>query len=292
MIMPNFLILGTPKAGTTSIYNYLNQHPQIYLPSFKEPHFFSYEGEKKPQWGIKSLEAYSLLFDGVTRETAIGEASTWYLYSHTAAKQIRDRLPKAKLIAILRNPMERAYSSWAFRVQCGWESIANFEQAIQAEASRRSNNWEWDFHYLQAGFYYKQIKRYYDLFPKEQVRVYLYEDLKANPTGLLQIIYQFLNVDDTFTPDISIKHNTTSLPRFDFLNLFLTQKSKTKDFFKTLLPYRFRQTLASQLRQENQVKISPLTLDLRQQLLSLYREDIFKLEDLLNQDLSKWLALD
>ncbi|MDY7020400.1 MAG: sulfotransferase, partial [Cyanobacteriota bacterium] len=89
MRMPNFLMLGTPKAGTTAIYNYLKQHPQIYMPPFKEPHFFSFEGEQKPHWGIQTLEDYQALFQEATSEQIIGEASTWYLYSQTAAERIR-----------------------------------------------------------------------------------------------------------------------------------------------------------------------------------------------------------
>ncbi|MEQ8381958.1 MAG: sulfotransferase domain-containing protein [Coleofasciculus sp. A1-SPW-01] len=287
--LPNFIIIGAPKCGTTAIFNYLNQHPQIYMPSCKEPHFFSFEGENKPHWGIPNLEAYGTLFEGVTDEIAIGEASTWYLYSKTASERIQYHLPEAKLIAILRNPVERAYSSWAFRVQCGWESITNFEQALQAEQSRICDNREWDFHYLQSGFYYTQIKRYFDLFPREQIKIYLHEDLKADPVGLLQDIFQFLNIDSNFVPDVSVKHNITSSPRNNYLKLFLARKSRLKSIVKSIIPNKLRQNVVVQLRQYNRVKPSPLLPDIRQRFSQVCKEDILKLENLIERDLSNWL---
>jgi hypothetical protein len=289
MSLPNFIILGAPKAGTTAIFNYLSQHPQIYMPSCKEPHFFSFEGEKKPHWGIPNIEAYSTLFEGVTDEIAIGEASTWYLYSQTAAERIRYHLPEAKLIAILRNPIERAYSSWAFRVQCSWESITNFEQALQAETGRIRDNCEWDFHYLQAGLYYTQVKRYFDLFPREQIKIYLQEDLKANPIGLLQDIFHFLNIDSNFVPDVSVKHNITSFPKNNYLNLFFARKNGIKSILKSIIPNQLRQELSGKLRQYNRLKPSPLTPEIRQRFSQLCKEDILKLENLIDRDLSSWL---
>jgi hypothetical protein len=289
MILPNFIIVGAPKCGTTAIFNYLKQHPQIYMPSCKEPHFFSFEGENKPHWGIPNLEAYSSLFEGVTDEIAIGEASTWYLYSQTAAERIRYHIPEAKLIAILRNPVERAYSSWAFRVQCGWESITNFERTLQAEQSRISDNFEWDFHYLQTGFYYNQVKRYFDLFPRERIKIYLHEDLKADPVGLLQDLFKFLNIDINFVPDVSVKHNITSSPRNNYLNLLLARKSRLKSVVKSIITNNLRQKLVGKIRQYNRVKPFPLSPEIKQRFSQVYKEDILKLENLIERDLSSWL---
>lgn len=286
MRMPNFIIIGTQKAGTTAIYNYLKQHPKIYMPPFKEPHFFSFKGEQKPHWGIKTLEDYQALFQDATSEQIIGEASTWYLYSQTAAECIRDHIPDVKLIAILRNPVERAYSSWAFRLQCGWESINDFQQALQAESQRIYENYEWDFHYLQAGFYYHQIKRYFDLFSRDQIKIILYEDFKTDPISTLQDIYEFVGVDKILIPDISIKHNVTYLPKNNFANLIMTRKSIIKDIFKSILPRQLTQAVAHQLRKDNKVQLPPLSSEVKQDYLALYQEDISKLEQLINRDLS------
>ncbi|MEL7038536.1 MAG: sulfotransferase [Cyanobacteria bacterium J06592_8] len=286
--MPNFLMLGTPKAGTTAIYNYLKQHPQIYMPPFKEPHFFSFEGEQKPHWGIQTLEDYQALFQEATSEQIIGEASTWYLYSQTAAERIRHHIPEAKLIAILRNPIERAYSSWAFRVQCGWESITDFQKALQAEPQRIRENPEWDFHYLKAGFYYDQIKRYLDIFPSEQIKIIIYEDFKSDPVNILEDIYKFIGVDENLIPDLSQKHNVTYLPKNNLINLIMSRKSIAKDIFKSILPSQFTQVIANQLRKGNQAQVPPLSSEIKQHYIASYQEDISKLEQLIDRDLSVW----
>ncbi len=288
MRMPNFIILGTPKAGTTAIYNYLKQHPQIYMPPFKEPHFFSFEGEQKPHWSIKTLEDYQALFQDATSEQIIGEASTWYLYSQTAAGRIRHHIPDVKLIAILRNPIERAYSSWAFRVQCGWESITDFKQALQAEPQRICENYEWDFHYLKTGFYYHQIKRYFDAFPQEQIKIIIYEDFQVDPIKVLESIYKFVGVDKTLISDISTKHNVTYLPKNNFINLMMNRRSITKDIVKSIIPKQLTQAIAHRLRKENKAQLPPLSSAVKHNYLAFYQEDISELEKLINRDLTVW----
>lgn len=288
MRMPNFIILGTPKAGTTAIYNYLKQHPQIYMPPFKEPHFFSFEGERKPHWGIKTLEDYQALFQDATSEQIIGEASTWYLYSQTASERIRHHIPDVKLIAILRNPIERAYSSWAFRVQCGWECITDFKQALQAEPQRICENYEWDFHYLKTGFYSEQIKRYFDIFTQDQLKIIIYENFKADSVKTLKDIYQFIGVDETFIPDIYTKHNVTYLPKNNFINLIINRKSLAKNIIKSIIPQQLTQAIAHQLRKDNKVQLPPLSLKVKQDYLALYQQDISELENLINCDLTVW----
>lgn len=288
MKMPNFIIVGTPKAGTTAIYNYLKQHPQIYMPPFKEPHFFSFEGEQKPHWSIKTLEDYQALFQDATSEQIIGEASTWYLYSQTAAERIRHHIPNVKLIAILRNPIERAYSSWAFRVQCGWESITDFQQALQAESQRIRENYEWDFHYLKAGFYSSQLQHYFDVFQREQLKIIIYEDFQADPVRILQEIYKFLEVSETLIPDISIKHNVTYLPKNNLINLMMNRKSIIKDIFKSIVPRQLTQSITRQLRKENKVQLPPLSLEVKQNYTALYQKEISELEKLINRDLRVW----
>ncbi|MEM9922929.1 MAG: sulfotransferase [Cyanobacteria bacterium P01_D01_bin.50] len=287
MPLPNFLIVGTPKAGTTAIYNYLNQHPQIYLPSFKEPHFFSFEGESKPHWGINTLEEYSQLFEGVSHEKAIGEASTWYLYSQTAAQRIKHHIPDVKLIAILRNPVDRAYSSWGFRVQSSWEPITDFKKAI--EAQRTKNRSGWDFDYLNVGFYYIQLKRYFDLFSRDQIRVYLYEDFKKDAMAVIQDIFAFINVEDSFKPNISVQHNVTKMTTNQWLNKFLSRQSGVKSLVKELVPSVIKEQLSTQVRTANQFKLPPLSSVVRQEILEMYKDDISNLEKLLERDLSTWL---
>ena len=289
MSLPNFFIVGTPKAGTTALYNYLRQHPDIYLPECKEPHFFSYVGESLPEWGIPEIEAYKQLFNSARGGQVIGEASTWYLYSSTAAEQIHRLLPDSKIIVVLRQPVERAYSSWSFRLQCGWEPIQNFEQAIEAELSRIQSGFSWDFHYLNTGFYYSQLKRYFDLFRRDQIKVYLQEDLKADTAALMQDIFRFLEVDDSYTTDVSEKHNVTRIPKNRWINQFLSKETSVKSFLKKVMPNSLRSTASHRLRKLNNTSVPLLSTEMHQKLTLKYREDIGKTAKLIDRDLSGWL---
>ena len=215
MVMPNFLIIGTAKAGTTSIASYLAQHPEIYISPIKEPYFFSFEGEEVNFQGpgdrhafrlcVNHLIDYQKLFENVSGEIAVGEASSTYLYIDKSAKRIRDYLPDVKIIAILRNPVDRAYSSYLHLIRDGHEKIIDFSLALKEESKRIHNNWMPLWHYKQYGFYYKQLKNYYNVLDPHQIKVFLYEDLTLNPHFLLKEIFEFLDVDSYFVPDTSVK---------------------------------------------------------------------------------------
>jgi hypothetical protein len=214
--MPNFFIIGAQKAGTTSLYYYLKQHPQVYMSPRKEPHFFKgmhseYRKRGRSLPPVTDLGDYQALFEGVTDEKAIGEASASYLYSPKAPALIKRSIPDAKLIAVLRNPADRAYSNYLYCVKMGREPLASFAEALQAEEKRIRENWGPLWHYRQKGFYYSQVKRYFDVFGQDQVKVYLYDDLRGKPSSMLGDIFRFLDVDETFVPDLSIEHNTAGI---------------------------------------------------------------------------------
>ena len=307
MTMPNFLIIGAAKSGTSALFEYLKQHPQIYVSSpLKEPHFFAFEG-KRPNFqgpgdqelydyiGVSDIEVYRALFRGATKEVAIGEASVYYLYLPRARDRIRHYVPDVKLIAILRDPAERAYSNFLHMIRDDKESLSDFAQALQAEEDRIQNNWGPLWHYKQVGFYYEQLKRYYEAFDREQIRVYLYEDLNDDPVGMLRDVYKFLGVDDTFAPDVSVRHNVSGVPKNELLHAlhgFILRPHPVKTLFKPFLPLRLRQPvldrLLNALRNQNLVK-PPFPMEVRRQLAEEYREDILRLQELIQRDLSKWL---
>ncbi len=244
MTMPNFLIVGAPKAGTSSIYAYLKQHPDVYMSPVKEPHFFMLDNKKAAFQGpgdsdrfksaVHRLEDYQRLFDGVRDEVAIGEASTTYLGSHVAAAQIKRCLPNAKIIAILRHPVDAAYASFLHLARDGDELQKSFSAALQAEKERIEMNWDPIWHHTKRGFYYSQVERYYQLFGKEQVKVYLYENFKQNPQSILQDMFAFLGVDKAFVPNMSTKYNVSKMPRSVALNRLLL---KPNPFKKTVSSY-------------------------------------------------------
>ncbi|MDE5076022.1 MAG: sulfotransferase [Trichodesmium sp. St5_bin2_1] len=303
MMMPNFLIIGATKAGTTSLYNYLKQHPQIYMSPVKEPRFFAFEGENTPhflgydgkqqRWTvITEIEDYQALFRGVSDEIAIGEASTLYLYSPKAPERIRYHIPDVKVIAILRDPVERAYSHFLHFVRSSHEPFSDFLQAFQDEENRIQKNLGMLWHYKNMGFYSVQISRYFKVFDRANIKVYLYEDWNNDPLRFLEEIFSFLGVDSTFVPDMSLRSNPSVIPKNPALQKFLLYPNFLRSFLKFFLPKKLRQGISLTLYKENiknGFKPPLLSDNVREELIEVYRDDIWKLQDLINRDLSMWL---
>ena len=298
MTMPNFLIIGAMKAGTTSLYYYLGQHPQIYMSPKKEPRFFALEGEKLDYRGphnkkatsdsITNIKDYCALFQGVSIETAIGEASPLYLYSPKAPDRIKHYIPDAKLIVMLRDPAERAYSNFLHGVREGWEPLVDFAEALEQEETRVRNNWSYFWHYKRRGFYYTQLKRYFEKFDRTQIRVYLFEDWQSSNIKILHDIFRYLNVDDTYVPDSYEKYNVSGIPKIKTLHQLLHRPNPIRSALKPFLPRRLRGWVITNIVNRNLVR-PQLPSEVRRQLVELYREDILKLQDLIQRDLSNWL---
>lgn len=297
MTKPNFLIIGAAKAGTTSLYDYLNQHPQIYMSSPKEPRFFALEGEKLDfrgparainQTSVTTWKEYCQLFQDVTTETAIGEASTIYLSDSQAPKRIQHYIPDVKLIAILRDPAERAFSSYMHLVRDGYETLS-FAEALEAESDRIKENWQPLWYYRKRGFYYQQLQKYFELFPPEQIKIYLYEDLVNDSIAVIQDLARALEVDDTFKPNLT-KQNVSGVPKNRLLQKVLTRKNPLKSILKPLLPKSLRKSVLQDLTKRNLGAKPTLSPQMRQNLIAIYREDILQLEKLIQRDLSQWLT--
>jgi hypothetical protein len=290
--MPNFLIIGAHKSGTTSLYHYLKQHPQIYMSPVKEPHFFSFLDHpldfREPGFDPQKLQAaadlpaYQALFQQAGDAVAIGEASPSYLYVEETAVKIYQHLPQVNIIAVLRNPADRAYSNYLHcRARKHQEPLADFSDALKAEKKRIQENWSPLWHYQQKGFYFQQLQRYYRLFNNEQIRIYLYDDLLADPQALVQDIYQFLQVDASFTPNLAKKHNVSGLPKnklwqFAYWNL---------QWGSAIIPPKIKQKIKA-----NTLTRPTIPPTARKQLIDLYRNDILQLQALIQRDLTHWLG--
>ena len=296
--MPNFFVIGAQKAGTTSLYYYLRQHPQIYMSAIKEPHYFegmhseySKRGRSLPP--VTDLGEYRALFEGVSGERAIGEASASYLYSPKAPALIERSVSQAKLIAVLRNPADRAYSNFLHCVRVGLEPLESFAEALQAEEKRIGEGWAPLWHYRRKGFYHTQVERYFSTFGRDQVRVYLHDDLKAKLLDMLRDIFRFLDVDETFVPDLSIEHNTAGLPRNRFIYALEKRLASRNPALKAALLERLLPAAPRRYVKERVfVRPPPLPAEVRRQLIDSYRQDILKLQDLIRRDLSPWLGDD
>jgi hypothetical protein len=301
MTLPNFLIIGAAKAGTTSLYKYLEQHPDIYMSSLKEPGFFAFEGQQLDfqgpgtkhrinKWSITNIDEYQNLFAEAQNHQAIGEATPLYLYYSQSCDRIKHYIPDVKMIAMLRDPVERAFSNYVWAVQPGAESITDFAAALAAEPERIKQNWGPRWHYKAQGFYYQQLKPYFESFDSRQIKVYLYQDFVANPQGILQDIFNFLEIDNKFKIDFSKKHNVTKIPRNKAFNEFLNKPNPLKSIVKPFLPAKFRQNLKSNASAQNFYK-PKLNREVRQQLIEEYKTDILLLQDLIQRDLSTWLQV-
>jgi len=292
MTMPNFLIIGAMKSGTTALYYYLEQHPEIYMSPVKEPNFFSSQEQENAADTVTNIGPYQNLFRGASGKKAIGEASHSYLYEPGAAAEIRRYIPGAKLIAILRNPVDRAYSHFLHMVRTGAEPLDDFAQALQEEAVGIHKERTFQ-DYIGRGLYYDQLERYFGTFPREQIRVYLYEDLSAAPIATVQDAFRFLGVDDSFAPDVSLRRNVSGQPKYKTLDGLLRRQSRIKHAAKIYLPARMRWRLSrafDDLKTRNLVGPPPLQSEVRRQLIGVYRQDILKVQGLLHRDLSGWLA--
>jgi hypothetical protein len=296
---PNFFLIGAGKAGTTSLYYYLRQHPEVYMSPNKEPKFFAYEGHPLDFRGpyddrirarTTTTEAdYLALFDGVTDEKAIGEASTIYLSDLPVAGAIAARIPDARIIAVLRHPAERAFSAYQHLVRDGHEPLPTFEAALEAEPRREADGWIVQYQYMARGFYGRHLERYYERFDPSRIRVHLYEDFVADPDGVVADLFAFLDVDPTFEPDLGSRHNVSGQPRSARLQRWLTQPHPVKETLKRWIPEEWGHRLISWIQPLNIARgeLDPAT---RRRLVDAYRDDILRLEALIDRDLSHWLS--
>lgn len=265
MTLPNFLVIGANKSGTTSIYHYLKQHPDVFMSAKKEPGFFAFWGEDMTGLPIaphivNSLPDYEKLFTDVRDERAVGEASSIYYYAayySGCIERIKQTIPEAKLVVVLRDPAERAYSAFLNRVAWGYERLSDFSEAIREELALPNGLCETYAapknrrvlgHYVRMGFYYRSLKLYFDHFNREQIKVFLYTDLVEDPRKMMKDLFDYLGVYSDFKPDVSVKHN---------------------------------------VRNEKAQSLRPNKM--RQELVQLYREDTLKLQDLIQRDLADWL---
>ena len=296
MVMPNFLLIGSQSAGTTSVYNYLKQHPQVYVSPIKETNFFVHDG-RNPEIvphlssGVTSLAAYRALFQVAFDHLAVGEASPLYLIDPRAAERIRHHIPKAKLIAILRDPAERAHTAYWMRVRDGREN-RSFEHAVEEELQGGLDD-SLDFalrHYVRWGLYARYLEAYLGAFERTQLAICLFDDLQADPVGFMRALFRFLEVDDAFVPDTSVRYNASGSARSRLLRPLLRKSALTRALRRTLPePVARRAESVREAWRSRELSKPPMPPQLRQILVARYRSDILALQDMIGRDLSRWL---
>jgi hypothetical protein len=298
--LPNFLIVGAAKAGTTSLYYYVKQHPDVGMCKLKDPRFIFSQFASVPPKGIGEqrleyvtrFDDYCRLFTDAADKTAVGEVCPGILYYyHEAIPQIKRLLGEPKIVIILRNPVERAFSAYTGFVRDHREFLS-FEDALRQEEQRMKDGWECHWFYKQAGLYYHQVKGYLENF--RHVKIYLFDDLKHDALALVQDLYEFLGVDATFIPDTDFTYNVSGVPRIRVLNKLFAKntRSPVQRFIGGAGRWLLTEAGWAKWRETIRAKLlvkTGMQPETRRYLESVYAEDILKLQALLHRDLSHWL---
>lgn len=289
---PNFFIVGSAKSGTTSLAHYIGQHPDAFMCPLKEPHYFS-SAFGSSDFGLNNLDEYLLLFRKAGDATAVGEASTSYLFDVASAEAIYETFPRSKVLVILRNPTEMAFSHWQHMSLNGNESKM-FEEAIsESERKYRKteefkhsvSGWWASYFYLERAMYWAQVKRYMDVFGSDNVKVWIFEEFFAKPEESCRDVFSFLNIDPSFTPDCLVV-NRGGVPRFQLLKSQINRKHPTlKRFFPLTVRNRIRMAVQQLNTKKGYQAMNP---DTRNKLEGFFRDDIEKLEKLLGREIPAW----
>ena len=294
MKLPDFIIVGAARCGTTSLFYYLKDHPAIGFPEMKEPKYFSSINLLFPHRGpgdetvdrkvIRNFNDYSELFSGLESFPRVGEASSDYLYyAEQTAPAIRKALGDVSILMLLRNPVERAYSAYLNMVRDSREYLP-FRAALDAEESRLRENWDWMWAYRTGGLYARNVQIFMNTFTK--VKVLLYDDLKANPDRLLREVCSFLSVDPDYAFDTSIKYSRTGKPIGIFKHL-ISRSNKSSAFIRSIIlrtfPRPFLEKCSSRFLNK-----SDMAAEDRRYLADSYQADVKILERLIERDLSLW----
>lgn len=308
MPLPNFILFGAPKAGTTALHQALDQHPEVWMSQNKEPAFFSSpppHGENDKGWQaetdptgdrfrrtvVNDPEKYLALFDGVTDEKAIGEATITYLRSFIACRRLSRLLPDVKLVAVLRQPAERAWSNYWYLVQGGLEPAPTFEAALADEPRRIKAGWDTMTHHKEWGYYGRQLAKYYEHFPRENFKIFLYDNWRSDPQRVLRELFEFIGVVADFEPTIP-RANRTLIPRNRALADWVRAHPPAHGDMGSRVA-RLRRAfvgMASRLNAlTNQAPAPKMNAATRARLTAEFRPDILQLQDLLGRDLSGWL---
>jgi len=308
---PNLFIVGAAKAGTTSLNNYLAQHPDIYMAPIKEPHHFSYDirlsnfkvsykqqvdfdikrylAQKKLSNRhiafIENREYYLELFRERKKEKYCGDGSNGYLYSKVAAKEIFKFNPHAKIIILLRNPVDRAFSHWLMDLRNSENDIKNFIKALETDYYQKDKGWGISHLYVELGQYFNQVKRYLDLFPEIQIKIFLYEDFKEDNLRIINEIFDFLEL-----PGIhkirKVASNKASIPKNIKLIQFLRKMNINNSMYRCLPPSLMR-ILKNALFDSK--KLPVLSKRDREYVFNKYfKADVEQLKNFVNLDLEKW----
>ena len=287
----NCVFIGSQKAGTSSLYHWLSQHPEVFGPdSSKDFAFFSNDNFYKN--GSKFIEGFYTEYAG--QKIVLHGNVNYSLFTHALAR-MRNDCPNAKFIMILRNPVDRAISAYNYFYKLGLEDLS-FHDAIMADVENRHLDFKAisDKTYIRHGFYYKQIESFYELFDKSRLHLLLFEEMIEDPLESLKSVFDFLAINKNFSPNLKLI-NETGDAKIRVLNKFMYTSNGVKTFLKDklflerIVPLKIRIQIRKHIRDWNTKEASQNKVDIdKHYLYSLFKEDILKLEDLTGLNLKVW----
>ncbi len=298
--LPNFFIVGAARSGTTSLDRYLSHHPEIFITQRKETHFFA-TADFPPEFTgpgdgrlnellIRDEDEYAQLFTNARDAKAIGESSAFYLCYPHAAERIARAVPDAKIIIILREPVDRVYSSYMFVTRDSRETLG-FAEGLSLEEERKRKGWEPIWWYKELSLYYQQVRHYLEVFGAEQVKVLLYDELFNNPGRVLRDVFAFLGVKEDVVVDTSVRYNLSGAPKsrklYSLLDNFIYNPNPLEKRIKTFVPKNLRVVWASKLI-GMVTRPVPIDTQVQAELKLSFADDVGKLEELLHRDLASW----
>jgi hypothetical protein len=291
---PNFFIVGGPKCGTTALYIYLKNHPEIFMSRIKEPQFFAADifGDQRT---VRTLADYLSCFTAARHEKRIGEASTAYLGCRSAAQEIKAFNPNAQIIIALRNPVEVMYAEHSERVFCNVEHIRNFKAALESSEERTwrtgpfKNQRVIRLRYRDAARFSQQVGRYCEVFGRENVHIIIYDDFRLNPPNVYKQLLDFLQVSSDSEIDYPVI-NANRRARSMAVQDFLRHPPRPVRRFSQFIPRGWRSALVGCLHKLNVVyePRPPMDQELRRRLQKEYEPEVEELSRLLDRDLSAW----
>jgi hypothetical protein len=295
--LPNFFIVGAPKCGTTALYSYLRQHPQIFMSPHKEPTFFGKDLVPPAPYFVREQTAYTDLFNGSEKFPLVGEASVYYLVSEEAAREIYAVSPEAKILIMIRNPIDMMYSWHSQLLYTGLENEKSFEKALNLESDRalglgeRGEYMHMALLYKKMATFSEQIERYFKVFGRENVHVVLLEEFSKNSSQQYGEILSFLGVNNTNLPDFSVVNSNKEI-RLGRLQNFLRVRPRVfRLIVKWVVPLHVKQKVIGplirgikKLNTRTKPRL-PLSSGYRLKLRREFDEEIKRLETLLNRDL-------
>ncbi|NMO21950.1 sulfotransferase [Pyxidicoccus fallax] len=278
---PNLFIVGAPRCGTTSMHGYLQQHPEVFMSPVKEPHYWC--SDLFPADTLATHEEYLALFSGAdARHLRVGEASPTYLFSKVAPGRIRDFAPDARILIMLREPVDMLYSLHQRRVLVGNEDLLDFEAALVAEAPRGQGELPARgglYRYREVGAYAEQVRRYFDTFGRERVHVILYDDFRKDVATTFRDTLRFLGLREDAPVDLSARNESRAI-RSHVVHRLATRLRR--------LP--LTQGLGARLVDLNTkpARLAELRPEVRRQLTAHFAPDVERLGALLGRDLAHW----